>query len=88
MGVLRFRSENAGLNWDTHVYFIRNWQGEPTESEEMRPQWYAKDEIPFNSMWVDDKHWLPLVLEGKKLNADFVFDNEGKKILKMNISEV
>src|SRR5262245_53934006 len=43
MGILRFRSKNPGLNWETNVFFIRTWQGEPVESEEMRPQWYAND---------------------------------------------
>ena len=88
MGILKFRSENSKFNWDCHVYFLKSWQGEPTESEEMRPQWYSFDQIPFGSMWVDDKYWLPLVIGGDKINADFFFNNEGNEILKMNIKKI
>eukprot|EP00818_Percolomonas_sp_WS_P004108 CAMPEP_0117441044 /NCGR_PEP_ID=MMETSP0759-20121206/3417_1 /TAXON_ID=63605 /ORGANISM="Percolomonas cosmopolitus, Strain WS" /LENGTH=232 /DNA_ID=CAMNT_0005232857 /DNA_START=7 /DNA_END=705 /DNA_ORIENTATION=+ len=33
------------------------------ESEEMKPQWFAFDEIPYDSMWPDDKLWVPILLE-------------------------
>lgn len=26
-------------------------------SEEMKPQWFRKDEIPFDTMWPDDRYW-------------------------------
>ena len=38
-------------------------------------------------MWDDDKHWLPHVLEEKKLKAKFVFDKE-EKIADQNIEVV
>ena len=60
-------------NQDVHVFFAKNWQGEPKESEEMKPQWFKINMIPFESMWSDDKFWLPKVLNGKKLKADFIF---------------
>lgn len=62
--------------WDlyVHVFFINNWEGEPIETEEMRPQWFSIQEIPYNKMWEDDILWLPHVLMGKKLEANFVFD--------------
>ncbi|OIP76236.1 MAG: hypothetical protein AUK09_02515 [Parcubacteria group bacterium CG2_30_36_38] len=36
------------------------------------------DEIPLLKMWDDDKFWLPHVLQGKKLKAEFVFNKEEK----------
>jgi len=36
--------------------------GTPTESDEMRPQWFDVADLPFGSMWVDDAIWLPLLL--------------------------
>lgn len=64
-------------NQQVIVYFSDQWQGTPTETEEMKPQWFKKDQIPYDSMWPDDKLWLPLVLEGKNVNAQFVFgDND------------
>lgn len=69
-------------SWDhnVHVFICKDWTGEPQESEEMRPEWFKISEIPYNQMWNDDQYWLPLVLEGKKLNASFVFDKEGNVI--------
>ncbi|KKT14922.1 MAG: NUDIX hydrolase [Parcubacteria group bacterium GW2011_GWF2_44_8b] len=87
-GILRFRSENSDLDWNTHVYFLSNWQGEPTESEEMKPQWHDNNQLPFDNMWVDDKHWLPLVLDGQKLDAEFFFDSTGSKIIDMQIKQI
>ncbi len=77
-------------DWDLicHVYFTREWQGEPVESEEMAPQWYKQDQLPFESMWVDDPHWLPLVLSGKKLNCEFCFGAGGDIIESYRVDEV
>lgn len=58
----------------THVFVTRQWQGEPSETEEMAPQWFAHADIPYGTMWPDDQLWLPHVLEGKKLVASFAFD--------------
>lgn len=59
--------------WDqlVHVYFTEIWTGLPTESEEMRPDWFFVKEIPFDSMWPDDELWLPKLLSGKKVQAKF-----------------
>jgi 8-oxo-dGTP pyrophosphatase MutT (NUDIX family) len=65
--------------WDcvTHTYFVHTWEGEPIESEEMRPVWYHHDEIPFHSMWENDRHWLPRVLAKQFVRATFTFDHTG-----------
>lgn len=55
------------------VYFCHEWEGEPSESEEMAPKWYSKSELPFASMWPDDKIWLPKVISGQFVNAIFLF---------------
>jgi len=62
-------------DWDQkcHTYFCDKWEGEPSESEEMKPQWYKVDSIPFDSMWPDDIYWLPKVLENNLVQASFMF---------------
>jgi 8-oxo-dGTP diphosphatase len=66
--------------WDqvVHVFIADEWRGEPRESREMTPRWFKTNAIPYDTMWVDDKHWLPLALQGKRVNASFTFleDNE------------
>ena len=54
----------------------------------MKPQWYEVGSIPYGSMWVDDEYWLPVVLEGKKVKAKFVFGTDNESMLEHEISEV
>lgn len=67
------------------VYFASRWSGEPHETEEMQPQWFKKDQVPFAEMWEDDIFWLPRVLRGEKLHASFWFD-EKFHLIKKQIS--
>jgi ADP-ribose pyrophosphatase YjhB (NUDIX family) len=75
--------------WDQQVlvFITHDWEGEPTESEEMKPQWFDLDKIPFDSMWPDDPFWIPLVLSGKKLHAKFTF-GENDVVLDQKINEI
>jgi 8-oxo-dGTP pyrophosphatase MutT (NUDIX family) len=56
------------------VFLSDKWKGEPTESEEMAPMWFEYDELPYDQMWEDDKHWLPRVLNNERIEGDFLFD--------------
>ena len=68
---------NAPWNQRVGVYLCEQWVGEPTESEEMNPRWFAVDKIPFTDMWPDDIFWLPEILKGKLVKANFTFsDND------------
>lgn len=67
-------------NQQTIAYISTNWKGTPTETDEMRPQWFKKDELPLNAMWPADKHWLLVVLQGKKVTAEFLLDESGSVI--------
>ncbi len=71
---------NNAWNQLVHVYCTFSWEGDPIESEEMTPNWFRVDEIPFESMWDDDVIWLPEVLAGHKIRATFTF-GEGDIIL-------
>ena len=90
MAILNFSypylTNSEEREWQTHVFFAKDWQGEPKESEEMKPRWFKVDEIPFDEMWPDDEFWLPKVLNGKKVKAKFIF-KEGEIIESYNINE-
>ena len=59
-----------------HVFTATKWLGTPKESEEMKPQWFSTADIPYDVMWSDDRYWLPLVIEGKNISADFKLDKD------------
>lgn len=84
--VIQFSFENKP-EWSrvVHVFVASRWAGEPAETEEMAPRWFALDEIPFESMWVDDRFWLPRVLKGEKLDAAFHLNTDGSEILHQHI---
>ncbi len=56
-----------------HVYLSERWDGEPSESEEMDPKWHKVEDVPYTLMWPDDMFWLPRVLEGNRIVAEFTF---------------
>jgi len=76
--------------WDNHmhIFLIREWEREPRESEEMKPQWYKHQEIPYGEMWADDIHWMPLVLAGKKIEAEFHFNDKYDSFHKFEVREI
>ncbi|KAG7384121.1 Nudix (Nucleoside diphosphate linked moiety X)-type motif 1 [Phytophthora boehmeriae] len=80
-GVLLFSFEEAKEVMEVHVFLTHKFSGEPSESEEMKPQWYDVEEIPFKDMWADDSFWLPHVLNGKSVQGHFRFAADENTLL-------
>jgi 8-oxo-dGTP diphosphatase len=59
-----------------HVYLARDFEGTPTETDEAKPLWYKLDEIPYDQMWTDDIHWLPVMMDDTSFLGRFVFEGE------------
>jgi 8-oxo-dGTP pyrophosphatase MutT (NUDIX family) len=74
-------------NQTVHVFIAHTWNGDPAESDEMAPQWFNINEIPYNRMWVDDIHWLPKVLSGEKIEGHFTFGREDGTLLDVKIQK-
>jgi 8-oxo-dGTP pyrophosphatase MutT (NUDIX family) len=68
-----------------HVFLVSNWDGDPVESTEMSPAWFAMDEIPFEQMWQDCAHWLPRTLAGERIRATFTFKADNETIEELEI---
>lgn len=79
-------SQKPEWNQIVYVYLIAQWDGLPRESEEMKPEWFKVSAIPYSQMWPDDKYWLPLVLEGKKVTATFYFGDDNESIIDYKLS--
>lgn len=76
--------------WDNfvHCYVARKWKGEPSESEEMKPEWFKISEIPYDQMWIDDKYWLNEALAGEKIKAEFYFVGAGEAVGEYKMEKV
>jgi len=89
MGVINFEFQNNPEILEVHIFKAEKFEGNPKETEEMKPRWYAIGKIPYDSMWPDDKFWLPLFLENKKFRGRFLFDEaDNTHILEHNIAVV
>ena len=71
----RFREKPE---WDqiVNIFLVTEWEGTPTETEEMGIAWYRYDQIPYDRMWENDRHWLPHVLSGKKIKGYAIHSEE------------
>ena len=87
VGIIDFEFKGNSEILEVHIFKGQDYFGEPVESEEMKPQWFLIDAIPFQDMWSDDKYWLPLFLAGKKFKGYFLFD-ESDTVIKHELSEV
>lgn len=79
--------KERGTILEVHVFRGLSWQGEPFETEEMRPKWFLTSKIPYQDMWPDDILWLPTFLEGKKFRTKFLF-GDGDQVLEQKIEVV
>ncbi len=89
VGDIRFDEYFKGIPtlMHVHIFTATAWTGEPKESEEMQPKWFNLSDVPFTDMWADDPFWLPQVLAGKKISADFKLD-ENDVIVSHTVTEV
>ena len=63
-GELWFRF-SADFVLHCYVYLAADFIGTPHETAEACPEWFSTEALPFERMWEDDKHWLPLLLGGQ-----------------------
>lgn len=64
VGTMNFAFD-SGYDLQVEVFRTDVFSGEMQETEEAKPFWCDIDKIPFDSMWPDDRHWFPHLLEGK-----------------------
>jgi 8-oxo-dGTP diphosphatase/2-hydroxy-dATP diphosphatase len=88
VGVMYFEfKEIPDQIYEVNVFLIDEYEGDPIETEEMKPQWFHVDELPWDEMWSDDPIWYPLFLEGKKFEGNFLFDGE-EKVIRHELKEI
>jgi len=65
-----------GYSLRCHVFTSDGFEGTLTETDEADPFWCDETDIPYGRMWADDRIWIPLMLEGRRFEARFVFDGD------------
>lgn len=76
VGHILFSIEGDEKDPEVFIYRVMSWEGEPVESEEMAPEWFEVDKLPFDRMWQSDTHWFPLFLEGKRFIGRTLFNSK------------
>ena len=61
---------------ESSVFVCRSWRGEPRGSDELDPEWFPLDGVPYAEMWDDARRWLPGVLAGASVRRSFVFGDD------------
>lgn len=68
---------------DTDVFVTWVYEGEPAESDEVAPRWFAEDALPLGLMWDDARYWLPLVLAGERVDVLVTFADDCETVARM-----
>jgi len=68
----------ARPSWDqtAEVFVTTEYSGEPMESTEVVPRWFAIGDLPFEDMWDDARYWLPVVLDGERVAVTITFADD------------
>ncbi len=61
-------------------FVTRTWMGIPVGSDELAPNWFPIDAIPFDRMWADARLWLPRALDGEFVDATYTFRADGSMV--------
>lgn len=91
VGVNLFEFQNYPTVMEVHIFMIDfiNTTGLINESDEMRPEWFKFNVIPFDQMWSDDKHWFPYMFDRKLFQGYFLFQSiDADVVIEQRLQEV
>lgn len=80
-----YKGERVNLN--LNIYTCSEYVGEIQETEEMIPEWFNIENVPFEKMLPDDREWFPIVVSGGNVFGT-VFLSEDLKHSDNNFKQV
>ena len=86
-GILNIELNDSDEDIELHIFEVLDFEGEPSESEEMLPKWFHFSEIPFEGMPPNDLHWLAFFLNGRDFKGRLVL-GPNNELLEKEILEV
>jgi 8-oxo-dGTP diphosphatase len=72
-----------GWHRQVHGFRLEYWDGEAEESDELRPEWFDLDSIPYDQMWDDSKLWLPQFLRGQKVRMKITYAEDNQTVMEV-----
>mgnify|MGYP000462784015 FL=1 len=84
MGLLEFYNDDRLYGY-VYVFMTNEFEGTPVETDEAKPFWFDIKKVPYDKMWEDDRYWLPLVLDGKRILGRFWFEDNWKKLVRKEV---
>lgn len=70
-----------------HIYLGKGIIGTPIETEEMIPEWFDINAIPYEMMWPDDIYWYPYALKEIPFEGYCKFAGDNTTITDQNFKE-
>ena len=71
--LLRYDDPAESLAIEGFAFVSSEFHGAAVRTAEADPFWCRIDEVPYDEMWENDRVWLPRVLLGERIRADFRF---------------
>ncbi|MEI6462531.1 MAG: NUDIX domain-containing protein [bacterium] len=68
-------------NQEVIAYIVTSWKGTPLETESIKPMEFNIHNLPKTQMWDDNTYWVPMLLEGKKFTASFLYGEDNKTVI-------
>ncbi len=87
-GILNFYlGRQRTLDQTVFVFSSAHTIGKLRRSVEGQLDWFPLDQIPYNSMWEDDRVWLPLLFKGRRFVGNFYFSDGYQRLENYNLEE-
>jgi 8-oxo-dGTP diphosphatase len=74
-------------DWTAEVFISTDFHGTPKSSAEGQLRWFNTSDFPYETMWEDDRYWIPIMIEGEKFRGTFEFTEDSKKLVSYEITK-
>ena len=71
---IEFEFKGDPVKFEMHVFQTKIFSGNIRESDEMKPEWFDEESVPFDKMWVDAKHWYHHMFSNRRFRAYFLLE--------------
>lgn len=78
VGTIKFNYFHDAVSETQEVdfYIVEKWEGDPQETDEMKPEWFDKDQIPYERLLPTNEKFLKPMLNSQLVNGTVTFDEE------------